>query len=140
LVAIGTSPAFADSPNGEIQQTVHVVGNGSVAHLDHTTIQSGSIRFVVSTTSSGGADGNGSDIAMFQPQAGTSVSRVLHDMQDSFSQDPRMAADGTRESRHDARILGLADVIQGHSAVVTEFLSPGTYDVADIVNVMSGRR
>jgi hypothetical protein len=138
LLTVGTSPAFAGSPNGEIQQTVHVLGNGSVAHLDHTTIQSGSIRFVVSTTNTNGVDGNGSDITLFQPKPGVSVSRVLHDMQDSFSPNPRMAADGTRESTRDARILGLADVIKGHSEVVTEFVSPGTYYVADIANAPSG--
>jgi hypothetical protein len=138
LLTLGTSPALADSPNGEIQQTVHVIGDGSVAHLDHTTIQSGSIRFAVSTTNTSGVDGNGSDIALFQPRAGVPVSRVLHDLQDSFSQDPKVAADGTRESTRDVRILGLADVITGYPAVVTEYLSPGTYYVADIVNAQSG--
>ena len=135
LLAVGTSPAFADSPNGEIQQTVHVIGNGSVAHLDHTTIQTGSIRFAVSSTQATGPTGSGSDITMFQPRAGVSVSRVLHDMQDEFSQNPRMAADGTRETTQDARILGLADVLKGNPVVVTEFLSPGTYYVADLANV-----
>jgi hypothetical protein len=129
------SPASADTQSGEIQQTVHVIGNGTVAHLDHSTIQSGSIRFAVSTTNPTTPDGGGSDITMFQPKAGVSVSRVLHDMQDEFSDNPRMAADGTREATHDARILGLADIVAGHPVVVTEYLSPGTYYVADLATV-----
>lgn len=137
LLALGTSPAFAYSSNGEIQQTVHVRGNGSVAHLDHTTIRSGSIRFVVSTTNSHGVDGNGSDIALFQPKPGVTLGRVLQDMRDDFSQNPRTAAKGTRETTRDARVLGLADVVKGHPAVVTEFLSPGTYYVADIASGMT---
>jgi hypothetical protein len=137
LLTLGASPAFADSRHGEIQQTVHVSGNGSVAHLDHTTIRSGSIRFAVSTTASNGVDGNGSDITLFQPKAGATVSTILRDMQDEFSQDPRIAAAGTRETTRDARVLGLADVIKGYPEVVTEFLSPGTYYVADIAGVMT---
>jgi hypothetical protein len=137
LLALGISPAFADSAAGEVQQTVHVWGDGSVAHLDQTTIQSGSIRFAVSTTNRSTQGGGGSDITMFQPKAGVTLNRVLHDMQDEFSRDPAMAADVTREATQDARILGLADVIKGHPVVVTEFLSPGTYYLADVASVMT---
>jgi hypothetical protein len=134
LLTVGMTPAWADSPNGEIQQTVHVVGNGSSAHIDHPTIQSGSIRFDVTSINPVTPNGGGSDITMFQPINGATVSRVLHDLQDEFSQYPKQDADGTRELTADARILGLADVTPGHGAVVTEFVSPGTYYLLDLAN------
>lgn len=135
LLAVGMTPASAgDSPNGEIQQTVNVVGSGSAVHVDHSTIQSGSIRFNVSSTN----PGNGSEIAMFQPKAGKTLSRVLHDLQDEFSRYPGMAADGTRELTADARFLGLADPGPGQTAVVTEFVSPGTYYLLDLANPPQG--
>ena len=135
LLTMGITPAFADTPNGEIQQTVNVVGDGSAVHLDHSRIQSGSIRF---TVSSANRSGGGSEIAMFQPKAGKTVSRVLHDLQDEFSRYPRMAADGTRELTADARFLGLADPAMGQTEVVTEFLSPGTYYLLDMGNTPQG--
>jgi hypothetical protein len=115
-----------------------VVGNGSAAHIDHATIQSGSIRFAVSSTNAPNPNGGGSNVTLFQPINGATVSRVLHDLQDEFSQYPKLAADGTRELTADARILGLADVIPGTPAVVTEFLSPGTYYLMDLGNNPTG--
>ncbi|MGZ4506620.1 MAG: hypothetical protein ACXVX8_05790 [Blastococcus sp.] len=139
LLTVGASPAFAgdsthgDSPHGEIQQTVNVVGSGSTVHIDHSTIQSGSIRFNVSSTNPVSPDGSGgSEITLFQPKSGVTVNRVLHDLADEFSQYPLMAADGTRELTADATIKGLADVVPGTPEVVTEFLAPGTYYLMDL--------
>lgn len=135
LMALGLSPAGAETSHPEIQQTVHVTGNGSSAHVDHSTVYSGSIRFAVSSTNPTTPDGGGSDITLFQPKAGKTVSRVLHDLFDEFGSDP---ADGTRELTADATFHGLADVVVGHSAVVTENLTPGKYYLIDIANPPSG--
>jgi hypothetical protein len=135
LMALSAPSALADSSAGEIQQTVNVLGNGSSVQLDHSTIQSGSIRFRVSSSN---PSGNGSQITMFQPKGGATVSRVLHDFQDEFSQYPAMAADGTRELTADARFLGLADPAQGQTETITEFLSPGTYYLLDAGNPPQG--
>lgn len=136
LMALGLSPAGAETSHPEILQTVHVTGNGSSVSLDHATIRAGSIRFAVGTTNPSTPDGSGgSEITLFQPKAGKTVSRVLHDLFDEFGSDP---ADGTRELTADATFHGLADVIVGHSAVVTENLAPGKYYLIDIANPPSG--
>ena len=136
LMALGLSPAVADTSQPEIQQTVHVVGTGSSVSLDHdATVSAGSIRFAVRTTNPSGPNGGGSSIAMFRPKEDKTVSRVLHDLADEFGADP---AAGTRELTADATFHGLADVVVGSPEVVTENLSPGTYYLADIGNQPTG--
>jgi hypothetical protein len=135
LMTLGLSPASAETSAPEIQQIVHVTGNGGSVALDHATIYAGSIRFAVRSTNPTTADGGGSDITLFQPKAGKTVSRVLHDLFDEFGPDP---ADGTRELTADATFKGLADVVVGHPEVVTENLTPGTYYLIDIANPPSG--
>ena len=135
LMALGLSPAGAETSHPEIQQTVHVTGNGSSVSLDHATIWAGSIRFAVRSTNVGTPDSGGSDITMFQPKAGKTVSRVLHDLFDEFGSDP---ADGTRELTADATFHGLADVVVGSPEVVTENLTPGSYYMVDLANPPSG--
>jgi hypothetical protein len=136
LMALGLSPAgAAETSHSEIQQVVHVTGNGSSVSLDHATIWAGSIRFAVRSTNPTTPDGGGSDVVMFQPKAGKTVSRVLHDLADEFGSDP---ADGTRELTADGRFLGLADVAVGHPATVTENLTAGKYYLIDIANPPSG--
>jgi hypothetical protein len=134
LLVLGMPSALADSPNGEIQQTVHVVGNGTSVWIDHSTIQSGSIRFAVSSTNPPTQQGGGSTITLFQPKSGVSLDRFRADLADEFSQYPKVAADGTRELVQDIRAFGLADVVPGSPEVVTEFLSPGTYYLMDLGN------
>jgi hypothetical protein len=135
LMALGLSPAGAETSHPEIQQTVHVTGNGSSVHLDHATIWAGSIRFAVGTSNPSGPNGGGSQITLFQPKAGKTVSRILHDLFDEFGSDP---ADGTRELTADGIFKGLADVVVGTPATVTENLSPGKYYLIDIANPPSG--
>jgi hypothetical protein len=131
LMALGLSPAGAQTSSPEIQQTVHVTGDGGSVMLDHATIWAGSIRFAVASTNRK----VGSNITLFQPKAGKTVSRILHDLFDEFGSDP---ADGTRELTADGTFHGLADVLVGHSATVTENLTPGKYYLIDIANPPSG--
>jgi hypothetical protein len=142
LLTLGMSPALADDSHGdrhqhEIQQTVHVVGNGTTVALDHQTIQSGSIRFVESTTNPTTPDGGGgSQISLFHPKHGVSLSQFRRDLADEFSSNPKIAARGTRELVRDVWVVGLADVQKGTPAVVTEFVTPGTWYLMDLANSM----
>jgi hypothetical protein len=131
LMALGLSPAGAEASHPEIQQTVHVTGDGGSVTLDHATVWAGSIRFAVASTNRA----VGSNITLFQPKPGKTVSRILSDLFDEFGSDP---ADGTRELTADGTFHGLADVLVGHSATVTENLAPGTYYLIDIANPPSG--
>jgi len=135
LMALGLSPAGAETSHPEIQQTVHVTGNGSSVSLDHATIWAGSIRFAVRSIAPAGPDNGGSSITMFRPKAGKTVSRVLHDLADEFGSDP---ADGTRELTADAIIKGLADVGPGTPEVVTENVTPGKYYLMDLGSFQGG--
>lgn len=136
LLTLGAAPALAGSPNGEIQQTVRVVGNGSAVWIDHTHIQSGSIRFAVSTTNPSSQQGGGSSVSLFRLNPGVSLDRFRHDLADEFDQHPKAAADGTRELTQDVHVMGLADVVQGSPEVVTEKLTPGTYYLMDLGNMV----
>jgi hypothetical protein len=134
LLTLGAAPALADSPNGEIQQTVRVVGNGTSVWIDHSTIQSGSIRFAVSTTNPSTQQGGGSQVTLFRLNSGVTLDRFRHDLADEFNQHPKAAADGTRELTQDVHVMGLADVVKGSPELVTENLAPGTYYLMDLGN------
>jgi hypothetical protein len=133
LMGLGLAPAGAETSSHEIQQTVHVRGNGSSVSLDDATVWAGSIHFAVSTSNGS----NGSSIILFQPKPGKTVGRVVQDFMDE-SGPPRAAAEGTRELTADAMFFGLADVVAGHPATVTETLKPGTYFLVDVANPPSG--
>jgi hypothetical protein len=60
------------------------------------------------------------------------VTRALHE---EFSQNPQIAAKGTRDIVATAEIFGLADVVPGHAETVTEFLAPGHYWLMDLANL-----
>ena len=96
LMALGLAPAGAETSSPEIQQTVHVRGNGSSVHLDHSTIWAGSIRFAVSTTNPSGPNGGGSQITMFKPKPGKTVADVFKGVADEFGAEP-----GPRDARTD---------------------------------------
>jgi len=134
LLVLGMPSALADGSAGEIQQTVHVVGNGTSVWIDHSTIQSGSIRFAVSSTNPPTQQGGGSTVTLFQPKSGVSLNRFRADLADEFSRYPKVAADGTRELVADIRVFGLADVVPGSPEVVTRFVAPGTYYLMDLGN------
>src|ERR1700712_4284086 len=87
LIALGMSPAAASDKNErEIQQTVHVVGDGSSVHLDHATVWSGSIRFAVSTTNKSTPNGGGSDITLFRIKPHKSMADLMKGFKHEFSQ------------------------------------------------------
>ena len=135
LISLGAAPALADSPNGEIQQTVHVVGNGSSVWIDHPTIWSGSIRFVETSTNPQTQQGGGSTISLFSLNHGVSVQKFQRDLAAEFSSTPKVAARGTRQLVRDAYVVkGLADLVPGWPEVVTENLAPGTYYLMDLAN------
>ena len=134
LLTVGIAPALADSSEHEDHQTVHVVGNGSHVLIDDTTIRSGSIRFTVRTTNPTTQQGGGSQISLFRLNHGVSVAQFRRDLADEFSQNPKVAARGTRELTRDVTVKGLADVVRGTPAVVTEFVAPGNYYLMDLGN------
>lgn len=121
--------------NGEVQQVVDVVGNGTAVHLDNDEIYSGSVQFRVSTTAPQTQDGGGSNISLFQLKPGKTLADVTRSLHEEFSQDPQTAAMGTRDIVATADIFGLADVVPGHPATVTEFLKPGDYWLMDVAGV-----
>jgi hypothetical protein len=135
-VALGAPAALASGTHHELHQVVDVRGDGSVVHLDHTSVQAGSITFRVHTTNATTPDGGGgSQITMFEPVAGKTVQDVFADLRQEFEGD---AAAGTKALEHDAAFYGLADVVVGSPATVTEKLSPGTYYLVDLGTPPSG--
>ena len=135
LMALGLSPAGAETSHSEIQQTVHVTGNGSSVSLDHATIWAGSVRFAVATTNPTGPNGGGSQITMFRPKPGHTLADVFKGVGDEFGANPAL---GTRELTAAATFRGLADVVMGHGEVVTQNVSPGTYYLVDLANPPAG--
>lgn len=134
LITLGASPALADGSEEEVQQTVHVVGNGHSVSIDHSTVWSGSIQFAVSSTNPQTQQGGGSSVSLFRLNPGVSVQQFTQDLGDEFSQTPKVAARGTRELVRDVHVQGLADVVPGHPEVVTENVAPGTYWLMDLGN------
>ena len=140
IVAAMAVPAMAaegsdTAANGEVQQVVNVVGNGSAVQLSAHRVYSGSIGFRVSTTAPQTQDGGGSSISLFRLLPGKTLNDVTRSLHEEFSQNPRTAAKGTRDILATADIFGLADVVPGHAMTVTEFLPEGDYWVMDVANV-----
>jgi hypothetical protein len=71
---------------------------------------------------------------LFRLVGQTSLVTFKADLADEFSPDLMTAAKGTRELNRDIRSFGLADVIPGVPAVVTEQLSAGHYYLMDLGN------
>jgi hypothetical protein len=136
LMALGLSPASAETSGPELQQTVHVWGNGSSASIDHATVWAGSIRFAVSTTNASSSNGGGSTISLFRLKKGKTAADLMQGFKDEFSHDN--AARGTQELTAAATFRGLADVVVDSPEVVTEYLSPGTYYLLDLGNTPKG--
>jgi len=128
LVAVGTSSALAGpSP---VVQVVQVVGNGSSVHLSTNSVKAGVVRFNVSTTVPL-ASGGDSEISLIRLRSGVTLTKLLADFKDEFTDYPSIAARGTRELVRDASFHGLADVVQGFPMSVTERLAAGTYYLLD---------
>jgi len=127
VVLAGSSAAQAGGDHHGGRQTVDVVGNGSMVHVDRATVRSGTVRFKVSTT---GAEGSGT--TLFRLNRGVSLDKFFADLAEEFSQTPATAAKGTRDLTRDVWALGLADVVKGYPEVVTEKVERGTYYLMDL--------
>jgi len=134
--AVASEDASSGAPNGEIQQTVHLVGNGHAVRSSARWVYSGSIHFAVSTTAPQTQNGDGSAVSLFRLKAGKDLGDVTRSLHEEFSQNPATAAKGTRDILATAIVRGLADLVPASSPeTVTEFLSPGTYWLMDIANL-----
>jgi hypothetical protein len=139
LAAAGTlavaGPAAAQEHHSEHASygtTVWVHGDGTNVTLSRAMVKEGRISFKVNTTNS--TPGAGSQITLFRLVGQTSLDQFKLDLADEFSPDPETAAKGTRELNSDIRAFGLADVIPGVPAVVTEQLAAGHYYLMDLGN------
>ena len=104
--------------------TIAVHGTGAAVTLSRSHVAEGTVRFRVDTTGA-----NGSEITMFRPNRGVSLATVAAEFAEEFGSDP---AKGTRDLTRDVRFYGLADVVTGTPATVTEQLCAGTYYLMDI--------
>lgn len=135
LAAAGTlamaGPATAQGNQSEHTRhgtTVLVHGDGTNVTLSRSRVEEGRISFTVDTSNTGA----GSQITLFRLVGHTTLDEFKADLADEFSQDPSVAAKGTRELNRDIRAFGLADVIPGTPATVTERLSAGGYYLMDL--------
>jgi hypothetical protein len=95
--------------------------------VSSTRFHEGVVRFDVSTSNPKGAA-----ITLFQLNKGVTIAKAARDVKEEFSNDPRIAAKGTRDLNRDITFYGLADVTPGQPASVTERLYDGTYYAVDV--------
>ena len=93
LIAVGTSSALAGTTSSAVQ-VVNVVGNGSSVHLSTSSVKAGTVRFNVSTRVPA-STGSGSEVTLFKLKNGATLSRLLADFKDEFTEYPSIAARGT---------------------------------------------
>jgi hypothetical protein len=137
LAAAGTlavaGPAAAQEHRSEHAShatTVLVHGDGTNVTLSRAMVKEGRISFKVDSTNT--TPGAGSQITLFRLVGHTSLVKFKADLAHEFSSDLMTAAKGTRELNRDIRSFGLADVIPGFPAVVTEQLTAGHYYLMDL--------
>jgi len=137
LAAAGTlaiaSPAAAHghrSGHASHGTTVMVHGDGTNVTLSRSSVHAGRISFKVD--SSNPTPGAGSQITLFRLVGHATLDTFKADLGDEFSSDPVTAAKGTRELNRDIRAFGLADVVTGNPAIVTERLTAGRYYLMDL--------
>jgi len=131
MAAAGTLAAAGPAAAEGHGTTVWVSGDGTNVTLSRTTVEQGRISFKVSTTNS---SGNGSQITLFRLVRPATLATFNADLAEEFSQDPSIAAKGTSDLNRDVRAFGLADVVPGTPAMVTEQLPAGKYYVMDLGN------
>jgi len=107
---------------------VSVVGDGSHVKTAHSVLRAGRVTFSVRSTNAGGE----SDITLFRPKPGHTLSEVFAALGEEFSQDPKTAAKGTRDLVRVVLTYGLADVSPARGALVTRSLRPGRYYLMDL--------
>ena len=130
-------PAAAEghhSERADHDTTILVHGDGTNVTLSRSSVNEGRISFKVDNTNS--SAGSGSRITLFRLVGHATLDTFKADLAEEFSQDPSIAAKGTRDLNRDIRAFGLADVIPGFPAMVTERLkASGRYYLMDLGNV-----
>lgn len=134
LLVMGVPSALADGHHDE-EQWVSVTGTGTSVDLSTDSVHAGSIHFKVSSTNTSGPEGGGSQVTLFKVNEGHDLKTVFRDLRLEFSQDPEVAAKGTRELTEDITSYGLADVSAGEEATATATLSKGTYYLFDSASI-----
>ncbi len=128
VAMIGLAGPVSASDNHDGQRVVRVTEDrAGTVRASSTRFHEGVVRFDVSTTNPKGAA-----ITLFQLNKGVTLAQAARDAKEEFSNDPRIAAKGTRDLNRDITFYGLADVMPGQSASVTERLYDGTYYAADV--------
>lgn len=130
MAAAGTLAAAGPAAAEGHGATVLVHGDGTTVTLSRNTVEQGRIRFKVDTSSHGA----GSQITLFRLVGPATLATFNTDLAEAFSQDPMTAAQGTRDLNRDIRAFGLADVVPGTPAIVTEQLAAGEYYLMDLGN------
>jgi len=128
MAAAGTLAGAGPASAEDHQTTVSVHGDGTTVTLSRNTVEQGRIRFKVDTSNSA----TGSQISLFRLVRPATLATFNADLAEEFSQDPMTAAKGTRDLNRDVRVFGLADVVSGTPAIVTEQLSAGKYYLMDL--------
>lgn len=121
----------ADTP--QFSHYLAVKGSGSAVSISHQTLESGPITFKLSTSrATAVGEEFGSQLLLFQLKGAATLDEVYGDFLEEFTQDPAVAAKGTRDLTEDADFRGLGDVRAGHPVTVYERLAPGTYYLVDL--------
>ena len=114
----GTATAGVASNDwtGSPARIVQIQGghDGASFTLSPHTVPAGRIRFNLQT-----ANENGTDVLMFKPTRGSTIGDVFADFRTVYSGE---FARGMQALNDDARFYGLAGVVRGHSASVTQTL------------------
>lgn len=116
-----SADAATDAPVVAVRGGVHGVT------VSRDTVPTGRVVFRVATTNRG----SGSIILMFRPLGKATRSTLLKDFSEEASNIPAVAAKGTRDLTRNFTFFGLADVVVGTPATVSEYLRPGAYYLID---------
>lgn len=114
------------SESSDAGTTVTVSGGSGAPTLDRMRVHAGLVKFRVRTTA------RSSDITMFRPKGSATTADFQRYLGEEFSQDPTMAAQGTRDLTAHFTFYGLAQVQTGVPESVTENLPSGVYYISDL--------
>jgi hypothetical protein len=126
-VIVTGAPASAESQQSPQVIIVHGTADGLVT-LSRKTARAGRITFRIDSAMQPGLS---SGISLFSLAEHVTLTQVFADIQEQHSADPATRAKGTRDATRDARFYGLADVMAGTPASVTQTLHAGTYYLFD---------
>ena len=131
LATAGPAAAHGNRSGHERQgTTVLVHGDGATVTLSRSSVDEGRIAFTVDTSNT--KDKGGSQITLFRLVGNATLATIIADLGDAFSKDLSTRAKSTQNLTRDARFFGLADVVPGVPAVVTETLPGGAYYLVDL--------